>query len=136
MNVTLFNRETEYPIVCDWWKSHSWPAMPLDHLPPLGFMASVDGIPAAAGWLYQTDSAFCIFEWIVANPEVRREKRAAALDALIQQAKTAAAEMGFKSIYMSIKHEGLLKRLEGFGFEVTDKGMNSLICSIGGEDGR
>lgn len=118
-----------YEIVSSWWKQHNWPVIPLSHLPQLGFVSFIDDIAAAAGWLYQTDSAFCIFEWIVVNPEIRREKRTLALNALIKKAKEAAKVMEFETIFMSVRHAPLVSRLEKHGFVPRDQHMTNLVYS-------
>lgn len=128
----LFEAEKHYEAVCSWWKAESWPQVPLNHLPKYGVVISVDDIPACAAWLYQTDSQISWLEWVVANPEVRREKRAAALDELVLTLKNMANRMGFETIFMTARSAPLISRMEKHGFISTDKSMTNLIFKSGG----
>ncbi len=130
ISVELFNPDKHYEAVCGWWTAQKWPTVPLSHLSGTGIVVSHDGKPAAAAWIYKTDSAYCLLEWIVASPEVRREARASALSALISSAKVAAQLMGFRSMFMTIKHESLAKRIRAQGFVATDSGMTNHVCDI------
>jgi hypothetical protein len=128
----LFTPEKHYDLVSDWWKFHGWNVLPLTHLSQTGIVVNFDGIPSAAAWIYRTDSAFCLLEWIVASPEIRREKRTEVLNALISKSKEVAKNMGFKSIFVTARHESLISRLTQNEFQVCDTGMKNLIFNIGG----
>jgi hypothetical protein len=132
ITVGLFEPKTHYEAASKWWTDQKWPVLPLSHLPATGVVVSLRGAPAAAGWIYKTDSAFCLLEWIVADPSVRGEDRDAVLSVLISSAKTLAQVQGFQMIYMSIRNESLAKRLEANGFERQDEGMTSFICNLSG----
>lgn len=126
----IFNPEFHYEIVSAWWKKQNWPVIPLSHLPRLGIFVYCDDVPAAVGWVFQTDSAFCWFEFIVANPEIRKEKRKECLSHLINEAKSAAKDMGFQSIFMTVTNESLIARLKSHGFEVVDTGVSNIMFNI------
>lgn len=132
MNVSVrqFDPGQHYEAVCSWWKAEQWPGVPLDHLPELGFVSYVDEQPAAAGWIYRTDSAFCLFEFVVANPDVRGEPRGLALAALTEEAIKAALAFDFKTIFTSVSNPSLICRLEAKGFSQADRGMTNLICQV------
>lgn len=132
VRVDRFEANKHYDTVKAWWAEQQWPTIPLSHLSEQGFVSYVDDVPAAAGWLYMTDSAFAIFEFLVANPEVRREPRAKAIEALIEKVKANADGLGFTSIFMSVTNQSLVKRLEARGFKVTDKNMTNLIHNTQG----
>lgn len=130
--VELFSPEKHYVSVSSWWIAQKWPVIPLSHLPRFGIVVSDGPTPAAAGWIYQTDSAFCIFEWIVANPEIRGDPRDRALSLLIDEAKSAAKAMGFSTIFMSVRNQSLLKRLRDRGFTADDVNMTNLTLDLKG----
>lgn len=125
-----FNPAEHYGVICEWWTAQKWSPVPLSHLPQTGLVVVLDGRPAAAAWIYKTDSAFCWLEWIVADPSVRREARTSALSVLISGARVLAQSMGFQSIFMSIRNQSLGKRLEVQGFSVTDLGMTNYVCDL------
>jgi hypothetical protein len=130
ISVDEFQTAKHYEMVCKWWEAQSWPIIPLSHLPQTGIIVSFEGSPSAVAWIYKTDSAFCLLEWITANPEIRREKRSSVLSALISSSKMIAKAMGFQSIFMSIKNQSLAKRIEPHGFAATDQGMTNYICDL------
>lgn len=130
--VELFKPEAHYEIAAKWWAAQSWPVIPLTHLPKTGVVVSCDGKPAACAWIYKTDSAICWVEWIVADPDVRHEKRAAVLSTLISAAKMTAELMGYQSAFMTIKNQSLAGRIEAHGFKTTEQGMTNYICDLSG----
>lgn len=129
--VIPFVAEDHYAAISGWWMREDWHVIPLDHLPKIGLVAVVEGTPSAAGWIYQTDSAFCLFEFMIANPEVRGDLRAKALTALFEEVKKRAKELGFKTVFMSVSNDSLIKRLEAQGFQTGDRGMTNLTFRIG-----
>lgn len=128
----LFQTSHHYPLVCEWWKKSGWLPLPVEHLPEIGIVVYTDDTPACAGFIYQTDSAFCWFDFVVANPKVRRQKRSDCLSFLIKESKRIAEQMGFKTIIHSVKHPVLISRLEKEGFVSTEKNMTNLTFNIQG----
>lgn len=120
-------RPDQIEIAHEWWRAQSWPELPLEMLSKTGVVTSVDGEPAAMGWFYKSDSTLGYMEWIVANPKIRREKRTAALNLLIEELLKRAKEAGFTLIFMSVHNESLKNRLEKQGFQATDKNMTNMI---------
>lgn len=127
-----FEIEKHYKVIASWWAAQNWPVLPLSHLPQTGIVVHLYGKPAAACWIYKTDSAYCLLEWIVADPTVRREARTNVLSVLISTAKIVAKAMGFQTIFLSSKHELLGQRLEAQGFEASDKGSTNYTHHIQG----
>lgn len=132
LNVQKFEANKHYGDICSWWVAENWPIIPLTHLSNNGYVAYVNDTPAMAGWFYQTDSAFCIFEFMVANPEIRHEERALAFKALAGKIKDLAREFGFKSIYSSIRNPSLINRMEKEGFQAQDKTTEMIFNFSGG----
>lgn len=109
-----------------WWDRHGFAGMQPEMLPRIGFV--VEGI--CAGFVYQTDSAWALFEWVVSNPESEKESRRAGLDLLIEAAIHESRELGFKLLFSTIKHPALIKRYENHGFIATDRDQVSLVRSL------
>lgn len=129
MILERFNTAEHYDLICSWWAAHQWPKVPLDHLPG-GYVVVSRGKPVCAGFVYFTGTAFCLFEWIVASPESGLKERAQALDTLISGVKLICAQAGVKSVFMSMRHNGLIAKLEKHGFVRTDEGMTNLIGGV------
>lgn len=126
----LFKPDQHYKAVCEWWTAQNWPVLPLTHLSQNGIVVCVDGKPAAACWIFKTDSAWCLLEFIVADPSVRRETRANVLSVLISTAKLVAKMMGFGAIFLSVKSQSLAARLEKQGFKANDTGVTSFTFNL------
>jgi hypothetical protein len=114
-------------MLCEWWRSYDWPPVELDHL-PTGYIVESGGIPICAGFTYYTGTAFGIFEFVIARKDCEPTVRAAALDVLISSVKLFMKHAGVRSIFTSIKHEGLIGRLtKSHGFVKADEGMTNFI---------
>lgn len=131
IDIESFDPKKHYLEVSKWWSFHKWPSVPVSHLSQSGLIVYVNKKPAACAWIYKTDSAFCLLEFLVANPEVRKEERTMAISSLISCAKMVAKKMGFLSMFTSIKHESLAHRLKMHGFNPSDEGMTNYICELG-----
>jgi hypothetical protein len=128
--VQLFKPELHYEIVGEWWKAENWPVMPLSHLSDVGQVAYVNDVPACAGWIFQTDSKWALFEFLVANPAVRGQDRAEAFKVLLECMKMIATDFGFTNFFTSASHPSLIKRYEESGFKITDQGMTNLVFKV------
>lgn len=125
----IFDPSKHYSEIYQWWVEQNWSPIPITHLPTTGIVVYSDDKMACAAWIYKTDSAFCIFDWFVANPKIRKKERSDCLNYLIDTGKTIANKMGFRSIYITTKNESLISRLEKNKFNKISQGMSSLILS-------
>lgn len=121
-----------YEEICKWWLNEKFDPIPLSHLPTNGIVVYSKDKMACAAWIYKTDSAFCILDWYVANPEIRKKERSNCLDYLIEVAKKTSTTMGFSSIFTTTNHSSLMSRLEKNDFSVMSKNMNNLILNLKG----
>lgn len=134
MEVKSFSLIDHYEIISDWWTGHDWTVLPQQVLPHNGLIVYDDNTPICAGFLYKTDSAICWLEWVISNPLAKKEQRSEALNALIDCLVGLAKTMGFSIIFTSIKHPGLIKRMEQIGFQVNDNGMTNMSLIFKGEN--
>jgi len=120
----------DYPEVCEWWREHNWPMVPLEILSTWGMIVT-DGLKNyAAAWLYTTNSkAFTAFEWMVTNPKVSRRKSLAAVKMLAREAKTIAERNNF-SVFTWAKSPGLIRLYQEAGFKIGDKDTTTMVLSI------
>lgn len=121
MNVSKFTEE-HYAEVCNWWKAHSWPLMPLSLLPKTGYIVR----DVAAGFLYNTDSGIAWIEWIVSNPESDKAIRNEALDLILGNLIDDAKKMNKTFIFTSSDNEKLINRYKKHGFSLGDTGVTHL----------
>ena len=122
-----YSQLEHYDIISQWWKAHNWPVIPQDHLPKCGYIVYMQDTPIIAGFVYKTDSAFCLFEFIVANPEITGIKRSMAFDFLVEAVVEYSIEIGAKSLFISATNEGLMKKLQKNSFIKTDTNMTNFI---------
>ncbi len=130
ISVEFFDPSTHFETIGSWWTAQGWPVIPLSHLPRTGIVVLVDGKPAAAAWIYKTDSAICWLEWVVADPQVRGELRSSVLSVLISTGKIVAKSLGFDEAFMTIKHDSLGKRIQAHGFVARDEGATNFTCNL------
>jgi hypothetical protein len=127
---------SDYEQLKEWWNFWKFPAPPISVLPKYdeelttGLMVVKDGVNICAGFLYETNSALCWLEFIVANPKVDKEDRGIALDKLIQEFTIEAQSLGFGAIFASIKHPSLLNRYVKAGYEIGTTNTNELIKTL------
>ena len=126
-----FILDKDYVTIESWWIKHCSFAPKPEHLSETGIIVEVDEEPACAGWIYKTDSSFCIFEFVVSNPDLQKDKRDLALSKLIEFVKQWAKDNGFTIIYSSIGIKSYIKRLKDGGFIVADTNQTHLFCEIG-----
>lgn len=109
-----------------WLELREWPQFEAHVLPKTGFIIK----DTAVGFLYKTDSSFCLMEWLVTNPLKSSEERDKALNQVIEALVQNAKDSGFKLIFSSLSDQGLVKRYTNSGFIVTDNNMTNLIRGI------
>ena len=121
--VESFIPTIHYEKVCEWWKGHGWPIIPIPFLPSRGYI-----IPdVAAGFLYSTDSNIAWMEWIVGNPKANSRTVYEGIKTVVEHIKEIALEDGYGTIFTTVRPSGLEKVYNKVGFTTTDKNMNLMI---------
>ena len=120
----------DYGTLQEWWKAHGSRSPRPEHYSRTGFMVEVKGQQICAGFLYNTDSTICLFEFMVCNPEASKEDRKIGLNHLIQTVKDAAKKAGYDMIYISIAAKAFIKKLEDAGFVILEKNQVHMFCEI------
>jgi hypothetical protein len=101
--------------VMGWFHSRKIEITP-DYLPKTGFIAP--GV--AAGFIYRTDSNWCIFENFISSLETTKESREAALSMIIDYMIIEAKKLGFKHVYGFVTPKSMLRRGLERGFRHFD----------------
>jgi len=130
ISVRSFDLFQDMADVKGWWEASGWPVVPQDHLSTDGYIGEINGKKAVAAWVYHTNSAFCWLEFVVMNPEVRGDERQAIFDHFINYMIEYTKGLGFKTLFLSTKNPGLIKRLEAKGFIASESGMTSVLRSL------
>lgn len=119
-------KESDYETLVEWWKWFRFPAPHKSLLPNNGLggvMIIKDGVEVCAGFLFQTNSAFCILEYIVSNPNYRNKDRKQAIEKLIEVIGNIADELGYYVMTSFVNNQNLIKTFEETGFI---KGSNNV----------
>ena len=127
ISVRRFDFIQDMPDVRSWWEASGWPEVPSDHLSTDGYMGEINGNKAIAAWVYHTNSSFCLLEFIVMNPSVRRAEREAVFNQFVDYMIEYTKDLGFKTMFLTTKSQGLISRLQKKGFQATETGMTSLV---------
>ena len=130
MHARIVDLKLDYPNICHWWSAWDWPAVPLDILPPTGFIVSNKGADICAAWLYLTNSRLASIEWIISNRDTTREQRAGGIEYLFEHIAKRAKEAYYSHLITNLTHKGLSKRLTQIGYGEADTGLTSMIKII------
>jgi hypothetical protein len=127
----MFDPETDYAIVKEWWVGHGWNAVPISVLPKLGIVANLDGGPVAAGWLYMDNSiGVSMMEWVVSNPGAKPKSVYRSIKAIVEFLKGQAKSFGYSVMLTTCKQESLARVYEKTGFQRTDTEMIHLVQTL------
>lgn len=133
----LFTRklkESDWETLVAWWDTWpEWTAPAKDFLPESGtggLMVEKNGIPIVAGFIYETNSAGVLFEWVVSNPDYREIDRKDAIEKLINDAEVKIKEMGYKHIFSIGRNKHLMTTHKKLGWFVDDKPSHEIIKNL------
>ena len=94
-------------------------------------MVEVKGKPVCAGFLYNTDSKICVFEFVVSNPKATKKDRIIALNQLIKSVQDIAKQRKYSLIYTSINIEAYIRKLKDAGFVEIDRNQTHMFYEVG-----
>lgn len=131
MKIVTFVPAIHYEHLLKWWKHYDFVQVGLDHLSQNGLVVlSETNEPVCAGFVYRTDSAFYLLEFVVGNPEVEAKIRSAGLDLLISAAIILARALGGKTLFSAFGHKGLVEKTKLQGFSVLGTDVTNLIKEL------
>lgn len=111
----------QYDMIANWWDAHGWHSVPQAFLSKTGLVVyDEDGTPRAAIWLYRTDSAVMMAEWLVTNPENTARESYEAVKLILEGIKNIADSTG-TYLMTFLQDESLLKNFQKKGFEIEEK---------------
>ena len=125
-----FYTKEDYSMLTKWWEKWNQAPPPEDYLPFTGVMIYVENTNMACGFLYETDSNMCLFDFMVSNPFADKKKRCAAIEELKMQIKKLSKARGYKMIYTSKNCGKFIKRLENHGYIGQSKGNQHMFCEV------
>jgi hypothetical protein len=129
-HVRHFDAPVDYDMVCDWWSAHGHPVVPAHHLPPIGFIAGVDGWDKVAIWLYfDRNVPVCFLGHIVSAPGLSYVEAANLGEAAIDLAKEFARNLGIEVMYVYAPR-GIARFAQRGGFYVAERELVHIGCNL------
>ena len=125
MDIRLVN-DSDYEMLCDWWKGWGWTPPPKDFLPTIGVVVE----EVAAGFLYVTNSKVSWVDWIVSDKNYRGEDRDDIINVVLASLEEISKDYDAKFLYSLIKHEKLMEKYEAMGYVKGDSDAVVMIKSI------
>jgi len=97
----------------------SWHDVPpqLEDLPPTGLVC---GDMKAAGFLYRTDSTFCVLAFWHTNPDNTKKESYSSLKKVIKGLCDIAMIYNKKNVFITTNNRGMIRLLESLGFYNAD----------------
>jgi hypothetical protein len=127
MNCIMFQNDEHYEEICSWWAFYGWPKIEKKALSTFGMVMEHEGQKLCAGWLYMTNSAFYLLEWLVTNPHAPLKIRVQGLEYLIERLVKEGEGFGGKLAFTSVKSRGLTRMLKKRGFQISDTEMTNMV---------
>ena len=115
-----------------WWKDQEGYCVPDTLLSQHGIVVNHQGKAAAIGFIIKTDADFCLFEYMVVNPDVRKDERTKCINQLFEAGINKAKDLGFSSMFTFTNNKNLVSRMEKFGFKAADRDVVSLTYNLRG----
>ena len=115
-------KPTDYEdILCQWWKDWRWDPPSRDFLPENGtggYIVYDNDRPICAGFMYLTNSKAAWCDWIISDLRYKdRQKRAEALELLIETITNEAKKLEYKFVYALIKNKPLVNIYKRNGYK-------------------
>lgn len=114
MNLKKIDLDTDYEILCDWWKEHNHWIIPRSALSSVGLMAYNDkDQPVAGSWLYvMAGSTLGQIGWTVSNPKAGLRERYNGISMIVDGLIEAAKHYKRTELIVLSSSNGLSKMLE------------------------
>ena len=126
-------KEEDYKTICAWWKWWRWTPLPKTALPDnakSGFMVEKNNKPIVAGFIYETNSASVLLEWIVSDPEYRDNDRREAVELLITEAEKSTKALGYNYMFTIGRNKRLIDTHKKLGWFVDDKPSHEITKKL------
>ena len=126
--------EKDWDTLVSWWDAWpEWTTPGKDFLPDNGtggIMIEKDGNPIIAGFIYKTNSASVLLEWIVSNPDYRESDRKQAVEMLITEAEKLTKQLGYSYMFSIGRNKHLIATHKKLGWFVDDKPSHEITKKL------
>lgn len=113
--------QSDYPMLCSWWKEWQKPPVPLDWLTDTGFIVSSGKFDVCAVFLYLTNSSICHLDCMISNKNFTdKHIRRHSLQLAVQSAISLAHNMGRGVIFVQSNNKFIDRLVTGLNFTETN----------------
>ena len=122
--------EDDWTTLVEWWSAWpKWKSPSLDFLPDTGVVVEKDNLPVVIGFIYLTNAKVALLEWIISDPEYRKNDRDALIELLIKGAENMVKHLEYKYLFSVCQHEKLIDKHKKLGW-VIDKSPSHEMTKI------
>ena len=126
--------ENDWDTLVSWWDAWpTWVNPPKDFLPDNGtggLIIEKNNIPIVAGFLYFTNSAAVLLEWIISNPEYKEKDRKEAIETLIQSAEIFWKNNNKKYMFSIGRNKSLINIHKKLNWSIDEKASYEITKQI------
>lgn len=134
INVRPYAPIDDYDMIAGWWVAHRHPVIPDHLLPPIGFIAGMDGIDQVAVFIFfDRHVPVCFLGHMVSAPGLYAWEVADAGGEAIEHAKDFARSYG-SQIMRVYAPKGLVRFSRHNGFEVAERDLLNIECALQEEE--
>lgn len=124
----------DYNTLVKWWEDWGWDAPSKELLPDSGtgglMVSNDDEEDICAGFLYQTNSKIAWCEFVISDRYYKKSDRSKAIELLIKAIGLTAKEQGYKALFTSLNHQGLINTYERCGFIKSSKNCVEMVMKL------
>jgi hypothetical protein len=121
--------EADFNTISQWWLDWGQPIPDPDYLPSDGtggYIATKNGVPVAAGYLYFTNARIAYIDFVISNKEYREKDRNTIITELIDYMVNHALSIGCKFVWATSQEEGIISKVKKLKYSVL-KDKHSII---------
>ena len=126
--------ENDWDTLVSWWDAWpSWVNPPKDFLPDNGtggLIIEKNNIPIVAGFLYFTNSAAVLLEWIISNPKYKEKDRKEAIETLIESAEIFCKNNNKKYMFSIGRNKSLINIHKKLNWSIDEKASYEITKKI------
>tara|TARA_E500000081_G_scaffold99018_2_gene100099 strand:- start:650 stop:1057 length:408 start_codon:yes stop_codon:yes gene_type:complete len=126
--------ENDWDTLVSWWDAWpSWVNPPKDFLPDNGtggLIIEKNNTPIVAGFLYFTNSAAVLLEWIISNPKYKEKDRKEAIETLIQSAEIFCKNNNKKYMFSIGRNKSLINIHKKLNWSIDEKASYEITKQI------
>lgn len=138
MQYELFNVRKEedfnkyYPLLKTWWegKGGQWEAIRPEFLSSRGMIIKDKDQYVCAAWLYTTDSAYGVINWVISNNESDPKTKKKCIEFMLGKLENYARFLGIGVIYMAMETRSLKSILKKQNFLMTSNNISEFFKKL------